>query len=448
MSGRSVANRTKISISASGWIAAVLLGLPSPSFADASKPRALINQYCAGCHNPNLKSGGISLAELELSDVSANSAILEKVLRKVHSGEMPPVGMPRPDASDAAAFTNWLTAELDRSAAAHLNPGRPTIHRLNRAEYSNAIRDLLALDIKPGAMLPADDTGYGFDNIGEVLSLAPILIERYVSVGRKVSRLAVGDATIKPESVEFRPPKRGGGSRRSERVSDDLPFDSAGGLSVSYRFPLDAEYVIKVKLAPAAGFDGPQENNSFELRLPVKAGTRTVAATFPRQEAIREFIAEGSRGDAPAKPTQPAASGPALFVDLRLDGVRLKSYDLAEGAAPALVSMTIAGPYNIAGPGNTPSRDKIFICKPAAAKDEEPCAKRIISSLAYRAFRRPVTDSDVQPLLAFYERGRREGTFENGVEMALRAMLVSPDFLFRIERDPAGLAAGKRLPRE
>jgi hypothetical protein len=416
------------------------LAVPAQSApgSSAAQPQALIKQYCAACHNQTLKSGGIALAEMDLSDIASNSAPLEKVLRKVHSGEMPPPGMPRPDTATARAFTQWLQDELDRSAATHLNPGRPTIHRLNRTEYSNAIRDLLALDIKPGAMLPPDDTGYGFDNIGEVLSMAPVLIERYISVARTVSRLAVGDPAIKPESVEFRPPKN---SRRRERVSDDLPFDSAGGLSVSYWFPLDAEYVIRVKLAPIAGFDGPQDTRSLELRLPVKAGTRTVALTFPRQEAFPEVIA-GLRGTAAAPSTPARAAGPAPFADLRLDGARLKSYDLPEGAAPALVALTISGPYNITGPGNTPSREKIFVCKPAGANDELPCAEKIISRLAYHAFRRPVTSTDVQPLLDFYKRGRREGTFENGVEMALRALLVSPDFLFRIERDPAGLAAG------
>lgn len=414
-----------------------VLGTPSVA-APAAQPQALINQYCSACHNQTLKSGGILLAGLNLSDIAGNSGTLEKVLRKVHSGEMPPPGMPRPDAPTVAAFTRWIGDELDRSAAAHPNPGRPTIHRLNRTEYSNAVRDLLALDIQPGAMLPPDDTGYGFDNIGEVLSMAPVLIERYMSVARTVSRVAVGDEAVKPESIEFRPPKN---SQRRGRVSDDLPFDSSGGLSVSYRFPLDAEYVIRIKLAPAAGFDGLQETNSLELRLPIKAGTRNVGVTFPRQDALPELIA-GLRGAAPAKSIPPATAGPPLFADLRLDGARLKSYDLPEGASPALVSMTISGPYNISGPGDTPSRAKIFICRPATQEDEEPCAEKIISTLAHRAFRRPVSSADVKPLLAFYGRGRREGTFENGVEMALRAMLVSPEFLFRIERDPAGLASG------
>ena len=319
--------------SAGTWMAMVLLGLsaqgPAAASQGQSQSQALINQYCAVCHNEKLKSGGIVLAGLDLSDIASNSSTLEKVLRKVHSGEMPPPGMPRPDSATASAFTSWLQDELDRSAAAHLNPGRPTIHRLNRTEYSNAIRDLLALDIKPGTMLPPDDTGYGFDNIGEVLSMAPVLIERYMSVARKVTRLAVGDPDVKPESVEFRPPKN---SKRRERASDDLPFDSAGGLSISYRFPVDAEYVIRIKLAPAAGFDGPQDTNILELRQPIQAGTRQVALTFPRQESFPEVIG-GLRGAPPLKATDAPNSGPVLFADLRLDGARLKSYDLPEGAA-------------------------------------------------------------------------------------------------------------------
>ncbi|HLK21811.1 MAG TPA: DUF1592 domain-containing protein [Bryobacteraceae bacterium] len=425
-------------------IAAVLLVLSAPgapaiaaTSQGGSQSQALLNKYCSGCHNEKLKSGGIALAGLDLSDIAGNSSTLEKVLRKVHSGEMPPPGMPRPDAATALAFTGWLQDELDRSAAAHLNPGRPAIHRLNRTEYSNAVRDLLALDIKPGALLPPDDTGYGFDNIGEVLSMAPMLIERYMSVARKVSSLAVGDTNIKPESAEFRPPKN---SKRRERTSDDLPFDSSGGLSVSYRFTVDGEYVIRAKLAPLGGFDGQQDIQNLELRLPVQAGTRRVALTFPRQEAFPEVIA-GLRGVPAAKPDAPKLD-PGLFADLRLDGARLKSFDLPEGAAPALASLTISGPYEVSGPGNTPSREKIFVCQPASEQDEAPCAEKILSGLAHHAFRRPVTPADIQPLFAFYQRGRREGTFENGVEMAIRAILVWPDFLFRIERDPSGLAPG------
>jgi len=400
---------------------------------------AVVDQYCAACHNPALSSGGVNFASLDRSNVAANSDILEKVIHKLHSGEMPPAGMPRPDAATASAFTGWLADELDRAAAAHPNPGRPTIRRLNRAEYSNAVRDLLALDIKPGAMLPPDDTGYGFDNIGDVLSLSPMLIERYMSVARKVSRLAVGDVTAKPEIAEFRPPKGLPRSRRGDRAGDDLPFDTSRGLTASYRFPVDAEYAITIKLAPTAGFDGPQDSRSFDLRLPVKAGTRTVAVTFPREDSVPESIPDliGARPD--ATPDKPSAM---TFVDLRMDGARLKTFDLADDGprAPAVAVLSIAGPYDVTGAGDTPSRRKIFACTPATAAEEEPCARRILSSLAYHAFRRPVSEADVQPLLKFYEQGRREGTFEDGVESALRALLVAPDFLFRIERDPGDLS--------
>src|SRR5216684_6356890 len=252
-------NRTKAKALAgvSTWIALMLLGFSVPTApaqppADGSKQHALVNQYCAVCHNQKLTSGGVSLADLDFSNVAGNADTLEKVLRKVHSGEMPPAGMPRPDASTSAGFTKWLQDELDREAAAHPNPGRPAVHRLNRAEYSNAIRDLLALDIKPGAWLPVDDSGYGFDNIGDVLSTSPVLLDRYLTAAVRVSRLAVGDLTTKPVVEMFEPPRdpQLGLSRRNDRVSDDLPFGSRGGLSVQHYVPLDGEYLIRV--IPAA----------------------------------------------------------------------------------------------------------------------------------------------------------------------------------------------------
>ncbi len=197
--------------------------------------RALVNQYCIGCHNQKLKTAGIALDVVDTAKVGSDAPVWEKVLRKVSSGEMPPAGLPRPKAPDATAFTQWLSSELDRAAAAHPNPGHPTIHRLNRAEYSNAIRDLLALDVQPGSKLPADDSGYGFDNIGDVLSLSPVLIERYMSAARTVSRMAVGDTDIRPDMYEYDAPRQRG-SR--VKVSDDLPFDSAGGVALTYGFPL------------------------------------------------------------------------------------------------------------------------------------------------------------------------------------------------------------------
>ena len=219
----------------------------------AASQNALVKQYCVSCHNDKLKTASVSLEGLDIAKAGEDPAVWEKVLRKVGSNQMPPAGVPHPDPAAAKAFTTALRAELDRYAAAHPDPGHPVIHRLNRAEYSNAIRDIFALDIEPGSKLPADDSGYGFDNIGDVLSLSPILIERYMTVGRMVSRLAVGDPDVKPAVDVFATtrervaPRPGGRGPRNERISDDVPFDSAGGLSFQYTFPLDAEYVFKVQ---------------------------------------------------------------------------------------------------------------------------------------------------------------------------------------------------------
>ncbi len=367
-----------------------------------------------------------------------NAAVWEKVLRKFSTGQMPPVGLPRPKPEQAAAFTKWVTESLDAAALAHPNPGHPSIHRLNRAEYSNAVRDLLALDIKAGAKLPADDTGYGFDNIGDVLSLSPVLIERYVSTARMVSREAVGDTAVKPEVNEFSPTKEAGA--RSTRASDDLPFDSAGGVSVKYHFPVDAEYVIKVKLPPAVqGFDAPSQMPRFlELRMPVKAGIHQVGATFLAENLVPESLGSGSKRVAVSPDVSVSSK-----LDLRMDGARLKLYDVEHaGDFPQLSSLIIAGPYNVTSAGDTPSREKIFICKPAAPGQELPCARKIITALGHRAYRRPFTAADLKPLMAFYEQGRHNGSFDSGISMALRAMLISPDFLFRVEHDPASSAPG------
>jgi cytochrome c551/c552 len=420
------------------WVGVMGAAAFSPVLAaqSAVAPGALVNQYCAGCHNQKVKTAGVSVQGLDPANVSQDSASWEKILRKVKAGQMPPVGLPRPQPAVSASFSKWLEQELDSSAAAHPNPGRPTIHRLNRAEYSNAIRDLVGLDIKPGSKLPADDTGYGFDNIGDVLSLSPILIERYMTVGRMVSRLAVGDVSRKPEVNEFDAPRPG--RARAERVSDDLPFDSAGGLSMQYQFPVDAEYVFRIKM-PVVGGAAPKV---FEERMPVKAGTRTVAVTFLADNTVPEaVVAFGVQNGAAAQ----GAAGrfgnrpPATKMDLRLDGARVKLFDVG---APRFTSVAIVGPYEIQGPGDSASRQKIFVCKPSVAKEEDPCAQKILSALVRRAYRRPVTDADLKPLLAFYKVGRGEGSFDTGIEMAVRAMLVSPNFLFRVERDPAGTAPG------
>jgi hypothetical protein len=420
------------------WIVAALAGLSSLAAAQtpAFNPAAFTEQYCLACHDDTSMVAGISFESIDWNNPGKSAETLEKALRKVGTGEMPPAGMPHPSASAAAAFTGWLVDSLDKYAAAHPNPGRPAIHRLNRAEYSNAIRDLLALETKPGELLPVDDSGYGFDNIGDVLSVSPSLLERYLSVARRVSRTAVGELSLKPSDEEFLNPMKSA----KDRVSDDLPFDSAGGMSIRYYFPVDAEYVIRIKM--------PGENGAVhELRMPIQAGLRTVGATFPKESLKLEVVPSGRRGPAPAGggavgAGRGAPPPPAGHLDLRLDGARLKTFEFAGGANPQVDRIIISGPYKITGRGDTPSRERIFVCRPSGAADELPCARTILSKLARRAFRRTVTDADVKPLLAFYQRGRAEGDFDHGIEKALTAMLVSPDFLFRVEHDPKGSAPG------
>jgi hypothetical protein len=401
--------------------------------------QALLQRYCATCHSTQAKTAGVVLQGIDPADVAHNGELLERVLRKIKTGQMPPAGMPRPDKVVLTEFTTWLEGALDAEAAAHPNAGRPAIHRLNRAEYGNAIRDVLDLDINAGALLPGDDTGYGFDNIGDVLSLSPTLLDRYLSMARQISRLAMGDPTIKPAEETFEPRHEAAGQRpipaRLEWVSDDLPFNSAGGLSVRYYFPLDAEYVLRANFGNSA-------DKAIEARLPIKAGLREVGITFPRQSLLPDILptmgGRGGRGGG-------GGDGEPVPVDLRLDGASLKrsSTQASLGQLPRLTDLTISGPFNPSGSGDTPSRRRILVCHPANPAEEEGCAGRILSQLARRAYRRPVTDADIRPLLAFYKDARGKGPFEYGIQKALEAVLISPDFLFRVESDAvAGTANG------
>ena len=408
-----------------------------PGTAD---PNNFLRQHCVMCHSQKLHTAGVVLEGIDLSHAGASAPVLERALRKVRTGEMPPPGIPRAPLEVSNAFVKTLESALDQAAAEHPNPGRTAIHRLNRAEYSNAIRDLLALDVNAGDMLPVDDSGYGFDNIGDVLSVSPVLLERYMSAARKVARLAVGDLAIKPVAEEFTPAHTPGSKQRNENISEDLPFDSAGGIAVRHYFPLDAEYVIRIKFAPPA--EG-QPGHSEELRLPIHAGMRTLGVTFLRESTKPEVEAPPAARRGPAGPPPPP-SLPAE-ADVRLDGVSIKRFQVQppRGALlPNLEKVIVAGPYNPTGRGETASRSRIFTCRPATAAQEEPCARAILTALTRRAFRRPVAEADVKPLLAFYESGRKEGDFDGGIEKALRAMLVSPDFLFRVEHDPPHSAPG------
>jgi hypothetical protein len=369
---------------------------------------------------------------LSLDRVPARADVWEKVLGKLRSGEMPPPSVRvRPTRDESLVVASFLESTLDDAAEANPNPGRTTVHRLNRAEYSNAVRDLLAVDIKPGNWLPVDDSGYGFDNIGAVLSTSPVLLERYMSAARRISRLAVGDPTEKPYEQIYDAPRDPFKGVRNERVSDDLPFDSRAGLSVEHYFPVDAEYVLKVRfrgLQPSAEIPDP---SAFEVRVPVKAGLRTVGVTSPRENTKAEMEGPGIRV---------ASSGAAVPVpvDVRLDGQRVKRFDVPVDRLE-VGQLTIGGPFNVTGRGDTPSRARIFVCR---TKDE-PCARTILTTLSRRAFRRAVTSDDVEPLLQLYRSERKGRDFEAGIQNAVQALLVSPEFLFRVEQDPPKAVRGK-----
>jgi mono/diheme cytochrome c family protein len=423
----------------------------------AFSEQAVVKQYCTGCHNQKLRTGGLALDTLAMTDVGVDAHVWEKVVRKVRAGAMPPAGARRPDRATLDRLAGWLENEIDRAAATRPNPGRTeTYHRLNRAEYQNAVRDLLAVDIDVSSLLPADDASYGFDNIAGVLKVSPTQLERYMTASREISRVALGSLAISPTAETFR--------LRSDLAQDDsfegLPFGTRGGISVHYTFPLDAEYVIKAELAQlldAAGnhrpipiygdphqleisidaervslvtvgggqlseqrqgfYDLTTLPTSWEVRVPVAAGVRVVTVAFIKRTSARpETLRE--RFD------RPHSEG---------DFLRYQ---------PHLGSVTVSGPFNPKTPGDTPSRRRVLICRPARAAEEAACAKRIIASLARRAYRRPVTDEDLAPLLTFYREGQSSGGFEAGLEKALRAILVSPGFLFRVVAEPSNPAAG------
>jgi mono/diheme cytochrome c family protein len=423
--------------------------------APQPQPPDLVGRYCVSCHSDRLKTGGLSLQDLTLADVPGHADVWERVARKLRSGEMPPSTVRlRPDARASEAFVAWLETTLDRAALEHPRPGRAPVHRLNRAEYSNAVRDLLAVDVRPGEWLPVDDSGYGFDNIAAVLSTSPALLDRYMTAARRVSLLAVGDLTIKPVEEIYRAKRDPDKGVRNERLSDELPFDSRAGIAVSHYFPLDAEYVFKVR-ALGVQTDGEQaETNPYQIRVAVKAGLHTVGVTSPRENLKAERDAPGQAAGGRGSTTQIPTP-----VDLRLDGARLKRFDVM-GTAPEVSQLVIGGPYQPTGRGETPSRRAIFTCRPARPADEPACARTILTALARRAFRRPVTKADVDPLVAFYQENRTgargagvpgldvrgigtpglDKDFDSGIQAAIEALLVSPEFLFRVEQDPNGVA--------
>jgi Protein of unknown function (DUF1592)/Protein of unknown function (DUF1588)/Protein of unknown function (DUF1585)/Protein of unknown function (DUF1587)/Protein of unknown function (DUF1595) len=424
-----------------GWVAVYFLFVGT--VFGATPAREMVDQYCVECHT------GLE------SNVSAE--MWEKVIVKLRSRAMPPPGVRRPDNATYDKVAAWLEADIDRAAAAHVNPGRSAaLHRLNRAEYANAVRDLVAVDIDPQAMLPPDEQAYGFENNAEALSMQPALLDRYVSAAAAIARRAVGDATMPPAFVRYGAIKNNANDqtylRQTDRLGEDFPLGSKGGVAARHYFPVDGEYVLKIKLQRAwdsviRGLNAPTQfelrvdgkrvgqftmggekapsktfqydaDEALQVRVPVKAGSREVMATMLK--------AEGA---------EPEGVGP--------DRLPLFSRSSDNANSPiGIAALLIGGPYGAQVPVDSPSRKLLFTCHAASAAEETPCATKILAKLARRAYRRAATDEDTQTLLAFYKRGRAAGNFDEGIRAALERVLVSPDFLFRIEVDPAGAAPG------
>ena len=426
--------------------------------------QSLLERYCVGCHNEQLETGGLALDRHDVMQVAAEPAVWETVVRKLRAGAMPPVPRPRPDGVTYERFIQYLETELDRNALAEINPGRTeAFHRLNRTEYHNAVRDLLDVEIDVSALLPADGASYGFDNIAGVLGVSPTLLERYLAAARKISRIAVGRSAASATTETFRVTN----DLSQDYWVEGMPFGTRGGARFHYNFPQDGDYVVRVTLARGTGgalaaFDVPhtleisldneiiqsytvgepppvdvsrdaaayrdwrasqrEVDRDWEFRVPVRAGPGDIQVTFARRtwaypESVREPYLR-----------------PYTAVDTRHQ--------------PYLGQVTITGPYNTndAAPVvPTPSRRRIFSCSPSDAQpvtEQTVCAREILSKLARRAYRRPVTSADLDVLLDFFEDGRVEDGFDAGIELALRWVLASPEFVLRVERDPDGLLPG------
>ena len=456
MWGAALAGAAKADGTAAGAAGQAAAGQPA-----AAPDRALLDRYCVTCHNARLKTAGLTLDDIDVGNVGPRAETWEKVLLKIRAGQMPPVGRPRPESAASSAFIGALEMALERASNAAPHPGRPTVHRLNRTEYSNSVRDLLALEIDGRSLLPADDTdAHGFDNNADVLTVSPVLAARYLSAARKIARLAVGRSTA--TTIEtYRLPRQ---LVQDERLDERLPFGSRGGTVIEHYFPADGEYVVKVRLqtnnynyikgladqhdlevrldrrrvkvftiggmkegaAPASWggtlYGSPewekyllQMHDELEVRLPVTAGQHEVGISFVRKSWEADEVA------------QPRQGGWPLSSDEMFD------------SNPGVDTVIVEGPHVPSGPGDTPSRRRIFTCQARGTGDA--CARTILSSVAHRAYRRPLTERDTQTLMEFYNRGRRDGGFEAGIQQGLERILVSPDFLFRIEQEPTGVAA-------
>jgi hypothetical protein len=429
-------------VAAGLWLLTASVVFAGPSY------RAVLDKYCVTCHNQRLKTAGLTLDAMDLGQVPAQAETWEKVIRKLRSGTMPPAGMPRPDAATYSDLGGWLETQIDHASEPYA--GRPILHRLNRSEYANAIRDLLALDIDAASLLPPDDSAFGFDNVSDALGVSPSLQEHYLDAALKIGALAVGDPNIAPGSETWRIRQ----DLSQDRRVSGLPLGTVGGTLVHYNFPLDGEYTFQAKLYRTnlnimRGLESPHQVelalDDRRIHLASIGGADDLAALFEKPTDTGDAV------DARLRVRVPVKAGPHVVTVAFLEDpddvepARLQPYTRSSvdnfdwSGSPHLQSLTISGPFHPAGVTDTPSRRRIFTCH----TDSDACARQILSTLARRAYREPLNGSDLDTLLTFYQSGKRDGGFESGIELALERILASPKFLFRIERDPVDAIAGK-----
>jgi mono/diheme cytochrome c family protein len=426
--------------------------IQSETNSSLAQYRSVVNQYCVTCHNQTLKTAGLSLEAMDFSNVGADAEVWEKVVRKLRSGMMPPQGKPKPDDAIRNNFTSWLETSLDRAAARRPDPGRPLLRRLNRAEYANAIRDLLALDVDPATLLPPDDSGYGFDNNADILVVSPVLLERYLSAAGQISSLAIGDLDTRPGSQTIRIRQ----DASQDRHIEGLPLGTVGGALARVNLPLDGEYAISVRyfrtnLGAMRGLEYPHEIEITVDGERVHLGKFGGDADFKWALENITLAADdaerrsGTRANLKAGPREIGVA----FIEkpgentLRLQPFIRSSNDTLDPSGHAHIdSFTITGPFNATGPGDTPSRRKVFVCRPKNASDEEPCARKILATLVHRAYRGLEKPSDIERLMSFYKTERAGKDFERGIQVALQRVLSSPKFIFRTETNPSNVAPG------
>lgn len=416
-----------------------------------SRESALVNQYCVTCHNDRVQSGSISLAHLDFAHIDQRPELAEKVVRKLRAGLMPPAGARRPNSDTLNSLAFTLETDLDRAAAANPNAGRPSLHRLNRFEYANSIRELVGLEIDAASLLPADDSSRGFDNMSEVLNMSPTLMDGYVRAAGRISRAALGDPGMSPIVEMYHVPQA-----FSQIVHiDGAPFGTRGGTVFQHTFPMDGEYVFRMSfyyssIGPVFGASVPKGEQKIEVAID---GRRVALVDFnPDMKVSDDLRTPPIRVKAGAQKVSVAflatSAGP---VEDFVMPFQQSLADLSTGHIPGLTALPhlrdvgVAGPYNAAGPGDTVSRRKILLCRPTGSTDELPCARRIVSQLARQAFRRPSTNVDLDGLMKFYQLGRNKRDFDAGIRMALQAIIADPQFVFRFEQTPPNAAPGSNF---